>query len=165
MTHLDTSNTNYGQKKGRESNWQFDSRPLKVKNRLNFLMCRWCVTYCSKFSTRATTLLQTTSQLKVCKQSYAPPKLQESQFWECQDSHMGVSGQNAIRMLVPWPGIEYTIRRKVVASPKSGQLWVLWIRVCSWLVLAPKVLRLCTNQLFVWFHVVSCEWLIPCHSS
>jgi hypothetical protein len=23
----------YGQKKGRESNWQFDSRPLKVKNR------------------------------------------------------------------------------------------------------------------------------------
>jgi len=23
----------YGQKKGRESNWQFDSRPLKVGNR------------------------------------------------------------------------------------------------------------------------------------
>jgi len=23
----------YGQKKGRESNWQFDSQPLKVKNR------------------------------------------------------------------------------------------------------------------------------------
>jgi hypothetical protein len=27
MTHLDICNISYGQKKGRESNWQFDSRP------------------------------------------------------------------------------------------------------------------------------------------
>jgi hypothetical protein len=33
MTHLDISSTSYGKKKGGESNWQFDSRPLKVKNR------------------------------------------------------------------------------------------------------------------------------------
>jgi hypothetical protein len=45
MTHLDTSNISYGQKKGRESNWQFDSRPLKVKNRPNFLTFRWRATY------------------------------------------------------------------------------------------------------------------------
>jgi hypothetical protein len=32
--HLDICSPRYGQKKGRESNWQFDSRPLKVKNRL-----------------------------------------------------------------------------------------------------------------------------------
>jgi hypothetical protein len=31
--HLDIYNPSYGQKKGRESNWQFDSRPLKVRNR------------------------------------------------------------------------------------------------------------------------------------
>jgi hypothetical protein len=31
--HLDIYNPSYGQKKGRESNWQFDSRPLKVGNR------------------------------------------------------------------------------------------------------------------------------------
>jgi hypothetical protein len=31
--HLDICNPSYGQKKGRESNWQFDSRPLKFKNR------------------------------------------------------------------------------------------------------------------------------------
>ncbi len=31
--HLDTCSPSYGQKKGRESNWQFDSRPLKVGNR------------------------------------------------------------------------------------------------------------------------------------
>jgi hypothetical protein len=33
MNHLDICSPSYGQKKGRESNWQFDSRPLKVGNR------------------------------------------------------------------------------------------------------------------------------------
>jgi hypothetical protein len=32
MSHLDICSPSYGQKKGRESNWQFDSRPLKVGN-------------------------------------------------------------------------------------------------------------------------------------
>jgi hypothetical protein len=31
--HLDICSPSYGQKKGRESNWQFDSRPQKVGNR------------------------------------------------------------------------------------------------------------------------------------
>jgi len=43
MTHLDTSNTSYGQKKGRKSNWQFGC--LKVGNHLDFLVCKWRVTY------------------------------------------------------------------------------------------------------------------------
>jgi len=33
MSHLDICSPSYGQKKGLESNWQFDSRPLKVGNR------------------------------------------------------------------------------------------------------------------------------------
>jgi hypothetical protein len=33
IDHLDICSPSYGQKKGRESNWQFDSRPLKVGNR------------------------------------------------------------------------------------------------------------------------------------
>jgi hypothetical protein len=48
MTHLDIWNTSYGQKKDRKSNWQFDSRSLKVKNWPNFLMCRWHAKYCWK---------------------------------------------------------------------------------------------------------------------
>jgi len=31
--HLDIYSLRYGQKKGRQSNWQFDSLPLKVVNR------------------------------------------------------------------------------------------------------------------------------------
>jgi hypothetical protein len=33
MSHLDIYSPSYGQKKGRESNWQFDSRPLNVRKR------------------------------------------------------------------------------------------------------------------------------------
>jgi hypothetical protein len=44
MTHLDVRNTSYGQKKGQESNWQFDSRAQKVMNRLDSLLCRWRAT-------------------------------------------------------------------------------------------------------------------------
>jgi len=46
MTHLDIWNISYGQKKGRESNCQFDFRPLKIGNWFDFLACRWCETYC-----------------------------------------------------------------------------------------------------------------------
>ncbi len=45
MIHLDTSNKNYGQKKGWESKCHFDSRPLKVMNRPDIFVCRWCATY------------------------------------------------------------------------------------------------------------------------
>jgi len=45
MTHLDTSNTSYGKKKGWESNCQFDFWPLKVRNRPNLLAFRWHATY------------------------------------------------------------------------------------------------------------------------
>jgi hypothetical protein len=45
--HSDICSPSYGQKKGRESNCQFDSRPLKVRNRpfpnvaLGSATCRW----------------------------------------------------------------------------------------------------------------------------
>jgi len=48
-------------------------------------------------------------------------------------------------MWASWKGTKYTIRGKVVASPKSGPWWVLWVRICLWFVLTPKVLQLCTN--------------------
>jgi hypothetical protein len=45
MNHLDIGSRSYGQKKGRESNCQFDSWPLKVENRPNPGMCRWSATH------------------------------------------------------------------------------------------------------------------------
>jgi len=45
MSHLNICSTSYGQKKGRESNWQFDSRPQKVRNRPDPSVCRWNATH------------------------------------------------------------------------------------------------------------------------
>ncbi len=68
-----------------------------------------------------------------------PPKSRESQLWEFRH----------IWVLVPWPSKEYIIRGKVVASPKSGPWWILWVCVCPWLVRAPKCSNYAlTNLLF-----------------
>jgi hypothetical protein len=42
---LDICNTSYAKKKDRESNWQFDSRPLKVRNLPDPDSCRWSATH------------------------------------------------------------------------------------------------------------------------
>jgi hypothetical protein len=48
MSHSDICSTSYVQKKGRESNCQFDSRPLKAGNRPDAGVCRWSATHCWK---------------------------------------------------------------------------------------------------------------------
>jgi len=45
MSHFNIYNTSYGRKKGRESNWQFDSRPLKVGNWPDLGACKWSATH------------------------------------------------------------------------------------------------------------------------
>jgi hypothetical protein len=45
MSHLDICSTSCGRKKGRESNWQFDSRPQKVGNQPNPSVCRGSATH------------------------------------------------------------------------------------------------------------------------
>jgi hypothetical protein len=79
MSHSDIYSTSYVWKKGRESKWQFDSWPLKVKNRPD-------------------------SPSEVCTRSYALSKSRKSQLLQFRDSHLGVSGQNAIWMSPLWSG-------------------------------------------------------------
>jgi len=45
MGHLHIWSTSYGKKKGWESNWQFDSRPLKVRNWPDLGVFRWSATH------------------------------------------------------------------------------------------------------------------------
>jgi hypothetical protein len=90
-------------------------------------------------------------------QSYRSPNL--------RDSHLGVPGQNDISVLVLWQGTKNIIRGKVVASPKFGPWWILWVHVCPRLVRAPKVLKLCINQLVIWFVQVRVSNWLACHSS
>jgi hypothetical protein len=45
INHSDIYNTSYVGKKGWESNWQFDSHPLKVGNWFDPSVCRWSATH------------------------------------------------------------------------------------------------------------------------
>jgi hypothetical protein len=45
MSHLDICSTSYDEKKSQESNWQFNSRPLKVENQLDPSACKWSATH------------------------------------------------------------------------------------------------------------------------
>jgi hypothetical protein len=127
ITHLDIWNPSYGQKKGRESDWQFDSQPLKVRNRPNLLVWRWFATYHWKALEKGYNFTLDLVSIRVINAKLWAPKLQESQLWQFFNSHFGVPGQNAIWMWVWWKGTKYTIRGKVMASHKSGLWWVLWV--------------------------------------
>jgi hypothetical protein len=78
MGHSDIYNTSYVWKKGQESNWQFDSRPLKVGNRPTSVRAGEMRHAVEKLSRKATSLLQTSSQSKVWARNYELPKSQES---------------------------------------------------------------------------------------
>jgi hypothetical protein len=88
MIHLDTWNISYGQKKGQESNYQFDSRPLKVKNRPDLFAC----ISLKNFRRVLHLFFQTSSLSEVCKKSYGPWKSRESQFQKIWDSQLGSPG-------------------------------------------------------------------------
>jgi len=130
----------YGQKKGRESNWQFDSRPLKVKNHFNLFVCRLCATYHWKDFDEVYDFASYLISIKIFIKSYGPPKFWESQFRKFWDSKLGSPETKWHLGAGPWPNTKNIIRGKVVAPPKFGSWWVLWVHVYSWFVHAPKVL-------------------------
>ncbi len=122
IAHLSIWNTSYDQKKGQESNWQFDFRPLKVGNWFDFVTCRWHATYHWKalyeaYNFSLYLIAIECLHVKLCARKVVG------------DPFVRISRQNAISMWPSWRGVEYTIRGKVVASPKSGLWWVLWVRV------------------------------------
>jgi hypothetical protein len=115
-----------------------------------------------KLSTRATTLLQTSSQSEVCTQSYGAPKSRESQPWRFWDSHLGILGQKVIWMWAPGEGGGFPQVRAVVS---------LVCLCCPWLILAPKMFQLRTNHLMwvlcrpMWVSEACQLFLVPSRSS
>ncbi len=119
IAHLNIWNTNYGQKKGRESNCQFDSRPEEVRNRPEIFGFRRELQLCFKphFDPRsARKVMGLQSPGSPVVRDFGTPTRESRE-------------RKAIWMWAPWRGPEYTIRGKVVASPKSGPWWILCVCV------------------------------------
>jgi len=122
----------------------------------------WVWHIVGKLSTRATTLLQTSSQSEVYTRSYGPPKLQESQLWQFLDSKMPFGCGPRGKAQSKGEGGGFPQVRAMVSFVSSS---------CSWFVLAPKVLQLCTNHLMlvlcrsVWVSEACQFLLVPSRSS
>jgi hypothetical protein len=157
MTHLDTSNTSYDQKKGRESNYQFDSRSLKFGKRPDFIACKWHATYCWKSLDEGYNFASNLISIEGMHTKLCSPKI--ARIWTLGISRLSLGSPRTKCHLGVGPVAMHKIYYKGEGGgfPKSGSWWILWIRVYPWLVLAPKMLQLCTNQLVVWFHVDPCE--------
>jgi hypothetical protein len=94
----DICSPSYGQKKGRESNWQFDSRPLKVRNRplpdvaLKIATWRW------KALDESYNIDSGLVSIRVRGEELWPFKVPRVQPGHFRDSISGVPTKCAIRM-------------------------------------------------------------------
>ncbi len=96
--HLDICSPSYGQKKGRESKWQFDSRSLKVGNRPLFDIRFQSATWRWKALKKSYNFGSDLILIGLCSWelwTLKVPGLQPGQF---QDSNLGVLGKRAIWM-------------------------------------------------------------------
>jgi hypothetical protein len=96
--HLDICSPSYGQKKSRESNWQFNSRPLKVWNRplsnIRFESAtrRW------KDLDEGYSFGSDLIAIRLCSRELWAPKVPGLQPGQFRDSNLGVPGKRAIWM-------------------------------------------------------------------
>jgi len=147
ITHLDIWNTSYGQKKGRESNWQFDSWPLKVKNRPNLLACKWCATYCWKDLDEGYNFALKLISIRGLHVKLWRPKVAGVLTLAISGFPLGGHGTKSHLDVGP-------VERRIIyykgegdGFPQVQAVVSLVSPSCPWLVLAPKVLQLCTNHL------------------
>jgi hypothetical protein len=146
IAHSNVKNISYDQKKGRKSNWQFDSRPLKVRIRPDFLTCEWHATYRWKALNQGYNF---TFNLIAIKGLHA--KL-------CT---LKVTGTPAMRisglplrspMTKNHVDVAPVERRKVYYKGEGGGFPQVRAMVnlvcpnCPWLILTPKVFQLCANH-------------------
>ncbi len=159
---LNTSNISYGQKKGRESNWQFDSQPLKVRNHLDFLACKWRATYRWKAIDEGYNFALDLISIKGLHTKLWAPKFMEVPT-------LGILGLPLGSLGTKWHlGVGPVARHKVYYKGEGGgfpqiqvvmslmSLCLLVVRPCT------KLLQLRTNQLVVWFVQVRVSNRIIC---
>jgi hypothetical protein len=143
--HLNICSPSYGQKKGRESNWQFDSRPLKVRNlplpdlRIESATRRWKeLDEGYKFGWDVVAIRLCSRELWALK----VPGLHPGQFRDkFRDSNPGVPGKSDIRAWVPRSVTEYTIGSKEVAYSRVGAVVCLVFQSARGLSQHPRVSR------------------------
>jgi hypothetical protein len=136
--HLDIYSPSYGQEKGRESNWQFDSRPLKVGNRwlldiqIGSAIRRW------KDLNEGYNFRLNIVAIQLCSRELWRFKVPGVPPGQNRDSISGVPGICAIWMPPPWRAAKNTIGSMVVAYSRAKDVVSPSESGSQWLVPTPK---------------------------
>ncbi len=164
LGHLNFCNISYGKKKGWESNWQFDSRPLKVGNRPDPGACKWSEIH----------------PWKTFEESYnfaldlIPIEGLSKKLWSCKVP--GVQTGTVSRLLLGNPGtkshldVGATEKHRVYYMGEGGgflRVRAVVSQVSLELPVAcPSTKGVPESELTIvgWFDVGSSKW-ITCHSS
>ncbi len=151
MSHLHICSTSYGQKKGRESNWRFDSWPLKVGNRLNPGAWRWNATRHWKDLDESYNFGFDLVPIWAWGEKLWMPKVPGVQTGTVSGLHFGSLGKKShldASAAKSW--------REYYKGEGGGFPWVRAMvsqvnPSCTWLVPTPKRCRMSSNQLVGWF--------------
>ncbi len=146
IAHLDIYNTSYGQKKGRKSNWQFDSRPLKVENRPNFLAFRRRATYRWKALEEGYNFASDLIAIRGLHRKLCALKVAGIPTVTISGLPLGSPGTKSHLDVTPMEGHRVHYKGEGGGFPQVRAVVSLVCPSCLWLVLAPKVLQLCINH-------------------
>jgi hypothetical protein len=137
----------YGQKKGQESNWQFNSQSLKVGNQPDFRACRWRATYRWKALDKGYNFTLDLISIRGMHAKLWRPKVAGILTLAISGLPLGSPKTKSHLDVGP---VE---RCRVYYKGEGGDFPQVWAMVnlvclcCSWLVLGPKVFQLCNNHL------------------
>jgi hypothetical protein len=140
IAHLNIWNTSYGQKKGWESNCQFDSRSQKVRNRPDLLSCRWCATYRWKDLNESYNFALNRIAIQGLLAKLWGFKVARVPFGAISRLPFGSPGKNSHLDVGSMESCRVYYKGEGGGLPQVWAVASLVCPCCPWLVLAPRVL-------------------------
>jgi hypothetical protein len=158
-------------KEGLESNWQFDSWPLKVRNRLDFRACGWSASYRWKALNKGYNFALDLISIGGLHKNLWRPKVVKVSTLVISGLSLGSPGTKSHLDVGPVERCRVYYKGEGVGFPQVRAVVSLVCLNCPWFVLAPKVLQLCTNHFVlvlckpVWVGKACQFFLVPSQSS
>jgi hypothetical protein len=152
ITHLNIWNTSYGQKKGRESNCQFDSRPEKVGNQPDLLSFRGRATYHWKAPDESYNFALDRILIRGLLAKLWGSKVAGIPTSAISGLPLGsprILGEKSNLDVGSMTNHKVYYKGEGGGFPQVQAVMSLVCPCCPWFVVTPKVLQLCTNH-FVW---------------
>jgi len=171
IAHSDIWNTSYSQKKGRESNCQFDSRPQKVRNRPNLLNSRGRATYHWKALDESYNFALDRTSIGGLLAKLWGSKVVEVPTGGISGLLVGSLGKNSHLDVASVESCKVHYKGEGGGFPQVRAVVSLVCPCCPWFVLAPRVLQLCTKHFMwvvcrpVWVREACQLFLVPSRSS